>query len=487
MKNILQILGVALLGAMVGGFIFSLVYPPKQIIIHETKPALSTVSYEEALLSGKLQREYIASTPTDFSSAADLAMPAVVYIRAIQDGGNKWGYGSKSSGSGVIISSNGYIVTNNHVVENSEEIEITLNDNRQYSAKIVGTDLSTDLALIKISEQDLPYLTFGNSDSLSIGEWVMAVGNPFGLQSTVTAGIVSAKGRDINIIDNEYRIEAFIQTDAAVNPGNSGGALINTNGELIGINTAIMTYTGRYEGYSFAVPGNLALKIIGDLKEYGSVQRGLLGVRIQDIDGRLAKELSFKNVNTLMRSLGMKDAAGVFIFGVNPNSGAESAGLKSKDIIVEVNGIKTSSIAELQEQIGRMRPGDKVIVGYLRNGKKRSAEVILKNLSENRNFARLETSDKQVLDNLGFEVRDLNESESLKFKSKGVRVTKIQDGSLVAKSNMVERYIITKVNGRPVENVDELVIELNKIEGLVELDGFYENIDQDYVYKVWKN
>ena len=258
MKNTLQLILASLLGALIGVVVYSnFIAKPQQVIVKEVaQPSTSQVGINDIMFSGTLQRNYRASTPNDFTAAANYALPAVVSIKAIQQTNDRWGSLSRSSGSGVIVSADGYIVTNNHVIENAKEINITLNDNRQYDARVIGTDPTTDLALVKVTETELPFLTFGNSDSLQIGEWVMAVGNPLGLQSTVTAGIVSAKGRDLNLISDQYRIEAFIQTDAAVNPGNSGGALINTNGELIGINTAIVTLSGKYEGYSFANIGS---------------------------------------------------------------------------------------------------------------------------------------------------------------------------------------------------------------------------------------
>ena len=247
MKNTLQLILASLLGALIGVVVYSnFIAKPQQVIVKEVaQPSTSQVGINDIMFSGTLQRNYRASTPNDFTAAANYALPAVVSIKAIQQTNDRWGSLSRSSGSGVIVSADGYIVTNNHVIENAKEINITLNDNRQYDARVIGTDPTTDLALVKVTETELPFLTFGNSDSLQIGEWVMAVGNPLGLQSTVTAGIVSAKGRDLNLISDQYRIEAFIQTDAAVNPGNSGGALINTNGELIGINTAIVTLSGK--------------------------------------------------------------------------------------------------------------------------------------------------------------------------------------------------------------------------------------------------
>ncbi|MBP7184880.1 MAG: trypsin-like peptidase domain-containing protein, partial [Saprospiraceae bacterium] len=313
-------------------------------------------SLNDYLFNGKLQRSFLSSAPTNFISAAQATTPAVVNIRSGIGASNFWsdeGYGV-STGSGVVVSDDGYIVTNNHVIEGSTNIEVTLADKREFEAKVVGKDPSTDIALLKIEASDLESLVFGNSDSLSVGEWVLAVGNPFNLESTVTAGIVSAKGRDINILDDKYRIESFIQTDAAVNPGNSGGALVNTNGELVGINSAIITRSGRYEGYSFAIPSNLVRKIIKDLMDFGTVQRGILGVNIENVTNQLANELKLPNVE------------GVIITGLTKDGSAIGSGLKEGDIILSIDGVKTKTVPQLQELVARYRPGNKLTIEYFR-------------------------------------------------------------------------------------------------------------------------
>ena len=281
----------------------------------------------------------------------------------------------RGAGSGVIISKDGYIVTNNHVIEGATVIDVTLNNKKTYSAKLVGTDPSTDIALLKVDAKDLSYITFGNSDDVKVGEWVLAVGNPFNLTSTVTAGIVSAKARNLGIIGTDrygrrtekISIESFIQTDAAINPGNSGGALVNTNGELIGINTAIASQTGSYAGYGFAVPSSIVQKVVTDIREHGVVQRALLGVSIKDISSELAKEKNLKTLN------------GAIVDDVVTDGAAEKAGIKKDDIINEINGVKVNSAAELQEQVSRYRPGDKITVGVVRNSKQLKLTANLKN------------------------------------------------------------------------------------------------------------
>ncbi|HKK39608.1 MAG TPA: trypsin-like peptidase domain-containing protein, partial [Cryomorphaceae bacterium] len=317
----------------------------------------------------------------DFVNASNKSLDAVVHVKTIsaaQKYYNPWSryfggepYSSKqqrASGSGVIISDDGYIVTNNHVIENAETIEITTNDNRTFEATLVGRDPGTDIALLKISADALPSIILGDSDALQVGEWVLAVGNPFNLTSTVTAGIVSAKARNINILDYDpgaetFPLESFIQTDAAVNPGNSGGALVNGRGELIGINTAIASRTGSYSGYSFAVPVSIVKKVTADLLEFGKVQRAYIGVNISNIDPKLRNE---ENIQV---------SEGAYIRGLLAGGAAEMAGLEEGDIIVSVEDFPVRSVTELQEQVGKYRPGDEIEVGILRDNEKRSLEV----------------------------------------------------------------------------------------------------------------
>lgn len=305
---------------------------------------------------------------TDFVDVSSAITESVVNIRTIGSGF------ALSGGSGVVLSEDGYIMTNYHVIEGANRIEVTFNNKREMEARIVGVDPTTDLALIKVRAKNLIPVTFGDSDAVDVGQWVLAIGNPFNLTSTVTAGIVSAKARNINILGGGYAIESFIQTDAAVNPGNSGGALVNERGELVGINTAIMTEDGNFDGYSFAVPSNLVYKVMRDLKDFGKVKRALLGVNILDVDDDRAREL------------GLTSVAGVFIQQVNPGSSAETAGLQPGDVIIRVNGIETTSVPELQEQVARFRPGDIITVDYIRNGKQFSVnQVELQGLADNSN------------------------------------------------------------------------------------------------------
>jgi Do/DeqQ family serine protease len=362
-------------------------------------------------------------------------------------------------GSGVIISKDGYIVTNNHVVAQSEQIFVTLNDKREFEAKMIGTDPSTDIALLKIEGDDFKFIPWGNSDNLQVGEWVLAVGNPFNVTSTVTAGIVSAKGKNIGIIQDQYRIESFIQTDAAVNRGNSGGALVNTNGELIGINTAIISPTGGYAGISFAVPVSIVRKVVLDLIEYGAVQRAILGVSIQEVTADLKKQK------------GLDKIEGVYVSDVRDNGAAKQAGIEAGDLILEINNVKVNSPGELQEQISRYRPNDKITVLVKRKGKTKQFEATLRNLQ-----GRAEIVSADIFEPvLGarFEELTKKEKEDLGVKN-GVRVAELKTGKLRSEG-VKEGFVITQINNKTVYTVNELKSILQSINGGVYIEGVYPN------------
>ncbi|MCP4521637.1 MAG: Do family serine endopeptidase [Cytophagales bacterium] len=367
------------------------------------------------------------------------------------------------SGSGVIIRDDGYIVTNNHVVHQADKIEVVLDDKRRYEATLVGTDPTTDLAVLKIEETSLPKLTFGDSDELQVGEWVLAVGNPFDLTSTVTAGIVSAKARSINILRGKTNmaIESFIQTDAAVNPGNSGGALVDTKGKLVGINTAIATPTGTFAGYSFAVPSILVRKVVDDLIEYGQVQRALLGISIVDITAELAEEK------------GLKKVEGVYVADVREGGAASDAGLKSDDVILKINNTKVNSSSELQEIVGRNRPGDKVKITYLRDGKEKTTEAILKNKLNTTKVVKKD--DKPILHLMGAKLQEISDKEKKKMGLEhGVKVVSLEDGKFKS-AGVKKDFVITHVNNRRIATIDELKHYLqNKTRGLL-VEGTYPN------------
>jgi len=426
----------------------------------------------------------------DLTQAAAEVTPAVVYIRttyAAQSNGGQdqmqqlFGdmFGQRmvpqgpqmASGSGVIITDDGYIVTNNHVVEKASKIEITTNDHHYYNAKVIGTDPNTDLALIKIDAHNLPVVKFGNSDAVKVGEWVLAVGNPFRLNSTVTAGIISAKGRNIGIIGSEDReqdqitpfghmrmqrqggqpklnsgIESFIQTDAAINPGNSGGALVNARGELIGINSAIASQTGSYEGYGFAIPINLARKVLNDIQKYGSVKRGYLGVSFQELNEDAAQNLH------------ISQTTGLYINTVAEGSGAAAAGLKEGDIITKVNGKPVYESSDLQEAVARLAPGDKIDITVLHDGNARNVSVTLK--SDAGNLTRRTAMNKsatELYNKLGASFRSLSSADKSKFHvDHGVVVGQVREGGMFEAYGIPSGTVITGINGQSVNSSDDV-------------------------------
>lgn len=412
----------------------------------------------------------------DFTGAAEKSINSVVHIQTViknsgsysRDPIQEFFFGSPGarqpvigSGSGVIISEDGYIVTNNHVVEGSDKVEVTLNDKYTYKANIVGTDPATDLALIKIEGKNLPFIQFANSDDVKVGEWVLAVGNPFNLNSTVTAGIVSAKTRRIDIIHKDLAVESFIQTDAAVNQGNSGGALVNTQGELVGINSAIASTTGTYTGYSFAIPANLVKKVVNDLAEFGKVQRAFLGVVIKDLTPDLADKMSLKDLN------------GVYVEEALNNGGAGDAGIKTGDVIRKVGQIPVSGFNALQEQVAMYRPGDKVDITVMRNGNETVIPVTLKNKEGNLNLYK---RNDNLISDLGAVLDPFTNSYG---NVQGLRVGKLSTGKLKS-AGIREGFIITKVNSKPVKDKGDLEDILGKSEGSVYIEGIYPNGQKAY-------
>jgi Do/DeqQ family serine protease len=426
----------------------------------------------------------------DFSAAAESTVHSVVHIttKVVQTtfqrdpfqeffygpgaGGREFKQYGAGAGSGVIVSSQGYIVTNNHVIDNASEIQVILNDNSKYDAKVVGTDPSTDIAVLKIEGTNFAAIPIGNSDELRIGEWVLAVGNPFNLTSTVTAGIVSAKARNINLLSERSSkevvpIESFIQTDAAVNPGNSGGALVNTRGELIGINTAIASQTGSYAGYSFAVPVNLVDKVIRDLIDFGIVQRGYLGVQISDI----TQEIKEKNK--------LPDLKGVYIAKVVEGGSADKAGLKDGDVILKVGSKEVNSVAALQEEIGKRRPGDKVSLSIRqKDGDLLTKELVLRNQDgETELMSKEEISKNYALGATFIELTD-KEKKELNINH-GVKIKTINTGKLKS-LGLKEGVIITKINNEPIETVEELTQKLSGDNRGILLEIMDETGKKDY-------
>jgi serine protease Do len=366
MKNILINLTIAIVSSAFTFMLFHSVYSSQAKEVPTIASPAMLANYKEVPINTK-PRAWAADNPSpNFVTTSKKVTAAVANINTLNASGYRI-----SSGSGVVISSDGYIITNHHVIEDGSTFEVTLHDKRKLEAELIGSDQTTDLALLKTNARDLKPISYGDSDQVEIGEWVLAVGNPFNLTSTVTAGIISAKARNINILRGSYSIESFIQTDAVVNPGNSGGALVNDQGELIGINTAIISESGGYEGYSFAIPSNLVRKVIRDIREFGEVQRAVLGIGILEVSNELAAQLELPNV------------AGVYVTNVSSGSSAAEAGIRKGDVIVSINDTKTSSVPELQEQVALFRPSDRISIEYYRNGRKYKRDnVILKGLND---------------------------------------------------------------------------------------------------------
>ncbi|WP_288428721.1 Do family serine endopeptidase [uncultured Spirosoma sp.] len=475
----------------------------RDVVFNESSPT-PTITSRLAALTG----DSPSAAPGDFSTAAEAVTPTVVHIRTTMTRtvrqqqvpdifreffGDEFGgqqrqprrQQGQASGSGVIISKDGYIVTNNHVVQDADEVEVIMTDKRSFKAKVIGTDPLTDLAVIKVEATNLPAITLGDSDGLKLGEWVLAVGYPLDLESTVTAGIVSAKGRKIGILDQnidrndkkpDTPVESFIQTDAAINPGNSGGALVNLRGELVGINSAIASATGYYSGYGFAVPVSLVKKVSADLLKYGNVQRGYIGILPVELNSKMAKE---KNV---------KVNRGIYVEDAVDGGAAKQAGLQKGDVIVKMEGQPLDSDAQMREIIGRRRPGDIVNVTVNRNGTEKEYKVELRNRNGGRDVIRKAdvTASTASLGALGADFEELSGQEAKQLGvSGGVRVKQIKDGKL-AETDIEEGFIIVKANGRNVKTTKDLQMILGSVkegEGLM-LIGMYPNSSRMYYYAV---
>ena len=459
MKKFLGIISAATIFGIIGGLIgsqFNNTEGSQEIIIQDSNA--NPIRYEGAAA---------IVHSTDFSTAAEETVHHVVHVKTSVEQGYYFnplrdfffGFGDapqmqprivQGSGSGVIVSEDGYIVTNNHVIDRAQEVTVTLNDNREYAAEVIGVDPTTDLAVLKINAEGLPRITFANSDDVRLGEWVLAVGNPFNLTSSVTAGIISAKGRNINIIDNSSAIEAFIQTDAAVNPGNSGGALVNTSGELIGINTAISSRSGSYEGYSFAIPSNIVRKILDDIVRYGVVQRAYLGVSINDITPKLKTDFDIEATQ------------GVYIAGISPEGAAKKAGIKKGDVIIEANGRDVTKSSELLEVIGSKRPGDKISVTVLRDGKQKNFNVLLRNRAGTTDV--LKADEVESLLTLGAQLEDMEAQDLMRYRLRsGVRVIDAGNGKL-KEAGVPKGFIIVKINNQAVQNMEAIAELLGQLQ-----------------------
>lgn len=444
----------------------------------DASPVYDYTGGEQAVVQ---QVNLAASTYPDFTFAAENGVKSVVHVKVVIRGQSQsqgpmdlfdffFGYGSPNiqpraqigTGSGVIISRDGYIVTNNHVIEGASEVQVTLENNRSFTAEIIGTDKVTDIALLKIDAQNLPALEFGDSDALRLGEWVIAIGNPYNLRSTITAGIVSAKGRSMPTFDGEFKIEAFIQTDAAVNPGNSGGALLNTEGKLVGINTAIASRTGSYTGYSFAVPSTIVKKVVNDMMKYnGVVQRALLGITMNEITDEFARE---KNI---------KDLKGVYVYEVKPDGAAEKAGVKAGDILLTVNGTAVNTPTAVQEQISKYSPSDKVVLTLMRNNKEIRTEAVLQNQAGNTEVIR--SGEDGISNFLGAQLRPASKQlkQKLNIRS-GIEVVAVTEGKM-KDSGIRKGFVITHVNRESVATVADLAMAVQTAGRGILLEGKYPN------------
>lgn len=461
----LQTIVVAFLAGLAGAYVFHS-YQQEKTSRAESNPQYNTINdytpsgaYHPNVVQPSVNTSLVDRV--DFSEAAARATPSVVFINSISKGATyttwDWFFGGGtsgaqtrvSSGSGVIFTSDGYIVTNNHVVEGAETLEVIYNKN-VYEAELIGTDPSTDLAVLKIKETNLPAISIGSSKNLAVGEWVVAVGNPFSLSSTVTAGIVSAKGRRINVVDDKFPIESFIQTDAAINPGNSGGALVNKSGELVGINTAILSRTGSYTGYAFAVPVDIAKKVVEDLIKYGISQKALLGANIIEFDYQNAKKMGL--------DVSSKNFKGVLVESVDEEGAAHSAGLKPGDIITKLGAIDINSESAFEEELSYRFPGDKITITYLHKGKATTAEITLLNKYGDTNLVRRKI------------YSDATVGASMEAVDYGVKVFKIKDG-MFKKIGLPENYTIIQINRRQVKDPQDVIEFFNKYKGRVLLYG----------------
>jgi len=470
-KYFIGALFMAVLGAAIALFAYTRLMDRQQGTLTNDSSSVN-VRDGEALLTSMIMQQ---QGQVDFTYAAEQTVHAVVHVRTKSMVGSQasnpimeWFYGERYSrpreaigyGSGVIISEDGYIITNNHVIDEAENVEVKLNDNRTFQADIVGRDPSTDIALLKIKGNNLPFVRYGDSDQLKLGEWVLAVGNPFNLTSTVTAGIVSAKGRNLGILDSDYRIESFIQTDAALNMGNSGGALVNTKGLLVGITSAIISPSGAYAGNSFAIPVSIVRKVVDDLKQFGEVQRAIIGVNIDNITQEDAEKQNLDEVK------------GVMITNIIPDGSADLAGLKQNDIILKFGGVAVGSPSELQEQVSKFRPGDKSNITYVRNGKITTVPITMKNVAGNTSVVTPGMGSGEVY---GARLEALSPSErrSLNVES-GVKVSELSDGKF-KDLGIKKGYVILSVNGKKVKSASEVRDATTNESSLKSIEGVQSN------------
>ena len=487
-KRFLSVFSIAFAGALFAVFLFSRFANDNQQPIRFSEPI--PVHLTSNVSTGSPQGQL-----PDLTQAAEKSVHAVVHIEVkvheqMRDGEDNqlfdffFGPGrprgdsprgfreqpqfTTASGSGVIVTDDGYIVTNSHVVDDAVNVQVILDDNRKFTAKVIGRDPNTDIALVKIDAKNLPYLTWGNSDALRLGEWVLAVGNPFNLTSTVTAGIVSAKSRSIGIVSGKMPLESFIQTDAAVNPGNSGGALVNGRGDLVGINTAIASQTGSYSGYSFAIPTTIAKKVVDDIKKYGEVQRAMLGVMMQTVTDSIAKAQKLAKME------------GAYVKSTTEDGAARKAGIKEGDIIVSIDGNNVNTSSQLQEQIGKHSPGDEVIVGYMRHGKLNEVKITLRNIKGDTSIV------KEPVSVLGAEFIPISDKDRERLHiEEGVQVINLSKGKL-KDAGVKIGFIITDVNKVSVSNkedIERVFLQSNDKKPIL-IEGVYPT--GDYAYYLLK-
>ena len=457
MRNAFGILVIGFFAGLGGSYLGYQYFVKPELTVLQSEPQFNSVRFDSPILNRS--SDPVRTTPgtatVDFSDAAARATPSVVFINSISEGVSysywDWFFGEGggrqtqvSSGSGVIFTADGYIVTNNHVVASAERIEVNYNK-RVYTAELIGTDPSTDLAVIKINETNLPAITLGNAKNVQVGEWVIAVGNPFTLSSTVTAGIVSAKGRRIGILEDKFPIESFIQTDAAINPGNSGGALVNKSGELVGINTAILSRTGSYTGYAFAVPVDIAKKVFEDLVKYGMVQKAILGANVVEYDYATAKKYDLDT--------NVKNYTGVLVERIEKSGPAIDAGLKLGDIITKVNGMDINSQSAFEEELSYHYPGDKITISYLREGKPGNASVTLVNRNGGKDVIK-----RKIINapSLGVQL------ESTDY---GVKVFKIAENSSLRRIGVTENFTIAEINREKITEPQQVIEFFDKFHG----------------------
>jgi len=474
MKNAFKIILLGTLAGFGGAFLFYIGFIKPELAQRQSEAQFNTVSYDSPAVSPAspsytTSPTTTAATPIDFSDAAAKATQSVVYINSISRGATystwDWFFGEGtgggrtqvSSGSGVIFSSDGYIITNNHVIESAERIEVNYNK-RVYPAELIGTNPSTDLAVIKINESGLPAMTLGSSKNLQVGEWVVAVGNPFSLASTVTAGIVSAKGRRIGILEDKFPIESFIQTDAAINPGNSGGALVNKSGELVGINSAILSRTGSYTGYAFAVPVDIARKVFDDLVKYGVVQQGFLGGNVV--------EYNFENATKYDLSTSVKNFNGVLLESIEKTGPAIEAGLKPGDIITRINNTEVNTQSAFEEELSYHYPGDKISLTYIRDNKTATVNLTLVNLNGTTDIIK-----RKIFSNAAI-------GAQLEATQYGVKVFKIKDNSILKQIGVPENFTIIAINRVRVKDPEEIVDFFGKYKGRGYLYGINSSRQQ---------